>query len=92
MNPFSINNYQTVIGGMNRIPDLLINTKLFTKDGRVVGNAIITGVEERTYDSRTIRCYSITTDYGNNLKMYEDELRNRFYIGDIADDTHKHYK
>ena len=49
-----------------------INTILHTKDGRKIGNAIIIG--------RSGYYWIVKTDYGNELKLTEEEIRNAFYI------------
>ena len=47
------------------------NTILFTKDGFLIGNSI---VKEKLEDN----LFLIITDYGNELKLSENELRNLF--------------
>jgi hypothetical protein len=51
-----------------------INTILHTKDGRKIGNAIITGREGYFW--------KIKTDYGNEIKqLTTEEVEEMFYIG-----------
>jgi len=59
------------IGGVtNRLFD--VNTVLHTKDGRQIGNAIITGKDDK---------YNIIkTDYGNECKFTDEEIKECFYI------------
>lgn len=49
-----------------------INTILFTKDGRYFGNAIIIGRDDK-YNV-------IKTDYGNEVKLTDDDIIKYFYI------------
>lgn len=49
-----------------------LNTILHTKDGRKIGNAIITGRESYYWE--------ITTDYGNKIKLTSEEIDELFYI------------
>lgn len=59
------------------------NTALLTKDGRVVGNAIITDYLDGNY--------LITTDYGNKIRFSEKEVESQWYIGKIKTvGNHKH--
>jgi hypothetical protein len=51
-----------------------INTLLYTKDGRIIGNAIVT---EKLPDSK----WKIKTDYGNEVILMEIEISPIFYIG-----------
>ena len=51
---------------------LNINTILHTKDGRKIGNAIVTGREGYYWE--------ITTDYGNKVKLTSEEIDDLFYI------------
>ena len=53
---------------------LKLNTILHTKDGRKIGNAIITKVNQNN-------TFDITTDYGNICKeKSEDDINGLFYI------------
>ena len=49
-----------------------INTILHTKDGRKIGNAIVTG--------RDGYYWEITTDYGNKVKLTSEEIDEQFNI------------
>lgn len=49
-----------------------VNTILKTKDGRVVGNAIVI--------SANADYWKIKTDYGNTIILNETEIREMFYI------------
>lgn len=51
-----------------------INTILKTKDGRRVGNGII--IRELG------GFYTVKTDYGNEMRLNEDEINELFYIDD----------
>ena len=51
---------------------LNINTILHTKDGRKIGNAIVTGREGYYWE--------ITTDYGNKVKLTSEEIDEQFNI------------
>ncbi len=48
-----------------------MNTILYTKDGRKIGNAIVTNIIGNFYE--------LKTDYGNSLKLNSQELRELFY-------------
>ena len=70
-----------------------INQLLFTKDGRIIGNAIVTngriGKNNKAY-------ITIVTDYGNECTMSVDEVNDLFYTKQydevvIAQPSHKHY-
>lgn len=61
----------------------LTNVTLHTKDGRKMGNAIVTGNDE-------VR-YFIKSDYGNEAALSPDELNELYYIGTLTDETHKHF-
>lgn len=51
-----------------------INCILYTKDGRIVGNALVTG--------KTDKGWIVTTDYGNILEnISEKEIEELYYIG-----------
>jgi len=56
-----------------------VNTVLFTKDGRMYGNAIVTKVN-RYVLGVGVENYSVTTDYGNKIKLTESEILNNFYL------------
>jgi len=57
-------------GAANSLFD--INTVLHTKDGRKIGNAIITGKDDK---------YNIIkTDYGNECKFTDEEIKKHFHI------------
>ena len=57
-----------------------INTILHTKDGRKVGNAIVTG--------RDYLLWEITTDYGNKVSISQEAIDELFYIA-WSDCTYK---
>lgn len=62
-----------------------LNTVLYTKDGRVAGNAIVSEVcGDNTFQ--------ITTDYGNVVRLLgRSAIENWFKIGDIASTGHKNF-
>ncbi len=49
-----------------------INTILHTKDGRKLGNAIVTGARGRFWE--------VTTDYGNKVELTTEEIEKYFYV------------
>ncbi len=51
---------------------LTVNTVLHTKDGRKIGNAIITE-KEGSYNT-------IKTDYGSECRLTDKEIKECFYI------------
>jgi len=75
----------------NESQKMKVNQILYTKDGRYVGNAIITKI---TGESITAK-----TDYGNEIHLSLSEI-SKFYhtesahfLGQpiVTDETHKHY-
>lgn len=68
-----------------------IDTILYTKDGRQIGNAIIAGKNNLTGD------YIIRTDYGNFLQCSPNEIDEIFYTKQdegeykFADESHKYH-
>lgn len=64
---------------------LRVNTLLYTRDGRDIGNAIVTGVQRR---SRLPWCYQIKTDYGNSSMLCRAEIEVFFHIGGVAERDH----
>lgn len=67
-----------------------INTVLYTKDGRRLGNALIVGYD--VYDQYSRPTYIIKTDYGNELKMTAAAIESNFYVGSVCSASHKHYR
>lgn len=63
-----------------------INTVLHTKDGRKIGNAIIVGKD----DKHNI----IKTDYGNECKFTDEEIKECFYIAysELTDEEIKYMR
>jgi hypothetical protein len=55
---------------------ILAGQPLYTKDGRIMGNARVTGVSDQNGES----CYSIVTDFGNTARLNAREIRNNFYL------------
>lgn len=49
-----------------------VNTILHTKDGRQIGNAIVTAKEGEYY--------AVKTDYGNNVVLTRAEINEMFYV------------
>jgi len=75
---------------------LQVNTILYTKDGRKTGNAIVVSdlknQNQLELDLSLGSAYIIKSDYGTEGILYEKEIREMFYIGQIADETHKYYR
>jgi hypothetical protein len=71
---------------------LKVNQILLTRDGRKIGNALITKhlMAEEVYGIMT-PMFEITTDYGDKVKMSGSEIQELFYKGGMGDDTHKNY-
>jgi len=68
------------------------NRILVTRDGWKVGNAIVwQELDELIVDDKSIRNFSVVTDYGNKMTLTEDEINSLFELGDIADKTHKYF-
>jgi hypothetical protein len=59
-------------------PRLYVGKRLFTKDGRRVGNGIIVGKMDHTSESRGTTIWHVITDFGNDMRLSEPELE-RFY-------------
>ena len=55
---------------------ILAGQPLFTKDGRIMGNARVTEVSEQNGQS----CYGIVTDFGNTAQLTAREIQNNFYL------------
>ena len=63
-----------------------VNTVLHTKDGRQIGNSIITSKDDK---------YNIIkTDYGNECKFTDEEIKECFYIAysDLTDGEKKYIR
>ena len=68
------------------------NTILYTKDGRLIGNAII-------QEEIRVGVYRIITDYGNSVVLLESQIDELFHPAywllkseqSIAELTHKYY-
>ena len=57
-----------------------VNTILHTRDGRVIGNALITKSSGHPLQAM----YEVTTDYGNKARMSEKELGKLFYLDNLV--------
>ena len=71
-----------------------INTTLYTKDGRRLGNALIVRYIVRYAQdpySKT-ETYVIKTDYGNELRMTAEQIEGSFYVGSVCSASHKHFR
>ncbi len=70
--------------------EIKINTILYTKDGRKIGNAIVRKVSKMPGD---ITIYDIKTDYGHSILFTKEEIEGFFHIGNLrqANGCHKHY-
>lgn len=66
-----------------------INTVLYTKDGRRLGNALIVRYAQDPYSKPT---YVIKTDYGNELSMTAEQMEGSFYVGSVCSASHKHFR
>lgn len=65
------------------VPTLQTGTRLSTRDGRKIGNAIVIGAASytpRTTTMSPLSCWLIETDFGNRLTLLEAELAELFYI------------
>jgi hypothetical protein len=61
---------------MEQETELYINKILFTKDGRLIGNAIIIDITD--FEGQLL--YKIKTDYGNIAVGNLEKLKNSFYF------------
>lgn len=61
---------------------ILVGQPLYTKDGRSIGNARVTGA----FDQGELRCYGIVTDFGNTAKLTAREIQSAFYLHRFHDD------
>lgn len=68
---------------------ITLNTILYTKDGRKIGNALVYGSTITVQG----KMYWIVTDDGINFLKSPGQLENLFYMKDakLADKTHKHF-
>lgn len=64
-----------------------VNTILQTRDGRKVGNTIVSGINTPFYG-----VHFIVTDYGNAMNLKEQETRDLFHLGPVATPKHKNYR
>lgn len=53
--------------------------QLATKDGRRMGNAVILAVDTVKWGDNLVDLHTIFTDYGNVLRLTEEELAEQFY-------------
>lgn len=68
---------------------IIVNTRLLTRDGRRIGNAIVQSVDHNEeLNQATYRCL---TDYGNPFVFTAGEIRELFYVADVAGPDHKHF-
>ncbi len=74
---------KSILEDVKRYRMLKANTILYTKDGRKIGNAIITKPEGAISH--------VKTDYGNSLKLTSDQIYDMFYIREYFDDHEKEY-
>lgn len=63
-----------------------VNTILKTKDGRKVGNAIVTNINIPNRGN-----HRVVTDYGNLMNLTESEIIGLFHLGELATKEHKNY-
>lgn len=71
--------------------DIKVNTLLHTKDGRKVGNGIVVRTTPCRKEGQAYARVFIKTDYGLSMNLTEDELAEFYYVGEVADATHKHF-
>lgn len=57
--------------------DLEKGNRLFTKDGRKVGNGIVSEVEA---DEFGVVVYQVITDFGNTMSLTAGELNNLYWL------------
>lgn len=69
---------------------LKVNSILYTKDGRKIGNALI--IATRNSEHIKEKIYDAITDYGNTLSLTKREVK-EYYHKDVgkASKDHKHY-
>jgi hypothetical protein len=53
--------------------------QLATRDGRKMGNAVILAVDTVKWGDKLVDLYTIFTDFGNVLRLTEEELAVQFY-------------
>ncbi len=63
-----------------------LNTILYTRDGRVIGNALVV---DRQMDQGRVVAYKIVTDYGNTAVLTRVEIDRMFFVGPV-NPSHKH--
>lgn len=69
---------------------LKVGDRLFTKDGRRVGNGIVTGISEKV-SVEDSEVYSIETDFGNVMALFIHEVE-EFYYTDWEPDPDPYMK
>ena len=65
-----------------------VNTLLATKDGRKIGNALVTD-HNNVFG---IDLHEVTTDYGNVFHLAKPEVEEMFWTNGLELNTHKHFK
>jgi hypothetical protein len=68
-----------------------INTKLVTKDGFKVGNALITDIIKIPTLTSVRWYHKIVTDYGNDMNLTSEEVCELFHLNGLADEAHKNF-
>ena len=69
-NNYNIDDFKPI--GVPQDVTLRVNKVLYTKDGRIMGNAFII--------DKTGSIYTIKTDYGNILALNEKQINELFYL------------
>ena len=72
---------------MEEHKEITLRTILYTKDGRRIGNGLVSGIKSLGDNLSFV----VTTDYGKITTLNESEVRGLFYIGEIASPDHKNY-
>lgn len=70
--------------------ELKVGVQLCTKDGRRMGNAVVTGQRTATWaykDGTVPEIYEVVTDVGNKMRLTTNEVDELFYIGDYVMDV-----
>jgi hypothetical protein len=66
-----------------------VNRVLYTQDGRQIGNCIVIKGAHRDALGQTV-C-KLISDHGNTVCWNVNTIRDRFYIGGMATESHKHF-
>lgn len=68
--------------------EIELYAQLCTRDGRRFGNGIVIGVEEETFDDVTFNCYTILTDFGNQIVLSAEQVQRGYHLPEFRMKKH----